>query len=204
VDLARGLLARLRSIFSVVEPTRAQVGVYGRELRQLLILACNEVESGWRAVLKANGSTEDRFRTEDYVRLSEPLKLETYVLHLTLYPGYGEISPFAGWTAGRATQSIPWYDAYNSTKHNREGALDAASLQHVVISVAAALVMIEAQFGPDPMGRAAVTPDDFTFVRRPEWLADAYVRPLLHPDDPPTLGWPHEWVPQALFAGVAS
>jgi hypothetical protein len=203
VVVARGLLTRMRAIFHVVEPARVQAGVFGHELRQLLILACNEVESAWQAVLEHNEySSKSRWTTDDYVQLLEPLKLAEYTLELTLYPSYGDVRPFLAWTRiGGATKSLPWYAAYNLTKHNRERALCVASLDHVISAIAAAVIMIEAQFGPEPSG-SELLPDDFTVQRRPTWVEDATIRPLLEPDEPEMAEWPHEWRAQTLFGGT--
>jgi hypothetical protein len=198
IVVARGLLRRLRAIFDVVEPRRAQASVFGHEIRQLVILACTEVESGWSAVLKANGYAKERCTTGDYVLLKEPMKLEGYALGLTLYPEYGEIRPFEGWDPECATQSLKWYDGYNGTKHDREALLSKATVEFAIAAIAAVIVMVEAQFGPSPTGQPAL-PDDFHVVQRPDWLADAYIRPLLEPDEPDGAEWPYEWTPRPLF-----
>lgn len=94
------------------------------------MLACTEVESAWKGVLVANEYSSlknDRFSTNDYCRLNTALKLDEWELGLTMFSSYGTIAPFRGWEASRPTQSLPWYEAYNETKHDRETSLHRAN-----------------------------------------------------------------------------
>jgi hypothetical protein len=198
---ARSLFSRLRGIFQVVEPIHAHDSVHGHELRQLLILACTEVESSWRAVLSSNDypQGDGRWSTNDYVKLASPMKLDHYTVTLATHPEYGEITPFDGWCTTNPTRSLPWYNAYNRTKHDREEQLHCASLLAVVLAMAAVHVMTVAQFGFDEVERGHFHADEFNFERSPRWLGDAYIRPLLLPDRPVVDGgryaeWPREWV----------
>jgi hypothetical protein len=206
VRIARSLFARLRDIFQVIEPCHEHDAVYGHELRQLLILACTEVESSWQAILKANGYPDTtksgkprRWTTKDYVKLLEPMRLHSYRLSLAAHPSYGDIWPFQGWEADNATGSLPWYDAYNKTKHNREIELKRATLRDVIVALAAVHVMTVAQFGFGEVAMGQFHADAFNFLGSPRWWVDSYVRPLLLPDVPLTQGghdteWPQEWV----------
>jgi hypothetical protein len=198
---ARNLFSMLRGIFQVVEPAHAHDSVFGHELRQLLILACTEVESSWRAILSANGYAQGagRWTTNDYVKLLGPMKLDSYVVTLASHPGYGEIWPFEGWEGSDPTRSLAWYNAYNLTKHNREEELHRATLQAAIAAMAAVHVLTAAQFGFDEVERGHFHADEFNFERSPRWFGDAYIRPLLLPDRPLVENdryaeWPREWV----------
>ncbi|MET3762212.1 hypothetical protein [Sphingomonas sp. UYEF23] len=63
------LIANLRAIIRVVQPTPATLLVYGHEIRNLLILAATEVEMHWRGILHANGKSA-KVTTNDYVKLA--------------------------------------------------------------------------------------------------------------------------------------
>ncbi|SRR5713101_3878112 len=45
------LLKKLEELFETVEPTEANLSAYGHKIREILLLACMEVESSWSAVL---------------------------------------------------------------------------------------------------------------------------------------------------------
>jgi hypothetical protein len=144
----RILLNKLEQLFEVIEPTQENLTVYGHKIREILLLACMEVESSWSAVLKENGySTNGQLlTTRDYVKLLVPMLLDSYELTLQQYPRFPSFSPFKNWDVSHPTQSLVWYDAYNKTKHDREENLKFATLNNSVQAVGAAVVMIHAQF----------------------------------------------------------
>jgi len=139
----------LERIFRVVHPSLETAATYGTEVRNLLILACTEVEEQWKAVLVANGASPmgQCLTTRDYVKLLAPMGLAAFGRALRRYPRYPEIWPFRDWDRERPTASLPWYDAYNQAKHDREGKFHEAKLCHAISAVAAIDVMLRAQFG---------------------------------------------------------
>jgi hypothetical protein len=141
------LIDRMDQLFRVVEPDTSNLATFGHEIRHLLLLACMEVEAGWGTVLRANGYPGDRWNTSDYVKLLGPLHLAEWGLRLTSYPAIAVLSPFAAWDKGTPTQSLPWYDAYNKVKHDRESNFKQATLEHTINAVAAAMILFFAQFG---------------------------------------------------------
>jgi hypothetical protein len=145
----RILLNRLEDIFETVEPTESNSSVYGHKIREILLLACMEVESSWSAVLRENNyvTTKRNLDTTDYIKLNKPMLLDGYELKLRAYPNFRTFTPFKDWDANKPTQSLDWYDAYNQTKHNREENLKLSTLDNAIKAVGAAVVMYHAQFG---------------------------------------------------------
>ena len=147
----RILLRKLNELFEVVEPNTINLSVYGHSIRELLLLACMEVESSWSAVLREHNystKTENRWNTSDYIKLLDPMLLKFYAASLRAYPQCPKFKPFENWDVSDATKSLCWYDAYNKTKHNREKYLKEATLQNTIEAVMAAVIMYRAQFGP--------------------------------------------------------
>jgi hypothetical protein len=145
--MLRILLDKLAAVFQTIEPAKANRNTFGHLVRELLLVACMEVEPSWSAVLRENGYPGSRFTTTDYVKLLEPMLLDSYRLSLSSYPDFPDFSPFDGWDSAASTQSLTWYDSYNKTKHDRETKLHCASLENAVHAVGAAAVMFYAQFG---------------------------------------------------------
>jgi hypothetical protein len=147
----RILLHKLGAIFETIAPAIANQATYGHLVRELLLLACNEVESSWAAVLRENDYPARRngWKTTDYVKLLGPMLLDAYKLSLRSYTDFPDFAPFEGWDSPAPTQSLPWYDAYNKTKHDRESNLRYATLENAVHAVGAAVVMFFAQFGTE-------------------------------------------------------
>jgi hypothetical protein len=188
----------MREVFRSVEPSDANNSAYGDQIRSLLILACTEVESAWRAVLLANGGAEprDRLSTEDYVKLAAPMRLREWRVKLARFPRYPSIAPFRDWTVEKPTQTLPWYDAYNQTKHDRETNLQRATLQHMIYAMCGVHVMLAAQFGWLPLAWPNPVAPDIYFEALPSWrLGELYV--------PPTEGLKSgPWVAKPFFAAV--
>lgn len=146
IGQVQALTRRLDLVFQTVHPEPDTLGVYGHEIRNLLILAATEVETHWRGVLVANGTTRDRLTTTHYARLLRPMRLAEYAVSLPSFPWLPPVRPFEGWDPRQATTSLPWYDAYNAVKHDREGAFGRATLGSAMTAVCACVVMLVAQF----------------------------------------------------------
>lgn len=183
---AASLFRSLERVFHSIHPTRASSWTYGQELRQLLILACTEVESAWKGILRANGYPGDRLDTKDYVKLRDPLKLPAWTLRLTFYPEYPTLRPFDGWESDRPTKSLPWYDAYNTVKHDGEDKLTQATLANLISACAALLILAVAQFGYEPWLDTLPGPFAqglFTLAEGPSWDAGERYFPALRKTD---------------------
>jgi hypothetical protein len=163
---SRMLAGHLRTIFQYIEPDASHDKVYSQELRSLHILACTEVENQCRAVLKANGVTDAR-NIHDYSRLVGPMRLTDWEVGLSTRPEYGKFNPFENWKAGA---SLPWYAAYNATKHDRDANLSASNLGNVIRACAGVYVLNLAQFGLGfrEIG-AYFSPDEFVTHTGPVW-----------------------------------
>ncbi|MEX6663204.1 hypothetical protein [Pseudomonas sp. W2-17] len=148
---ATSLFQELEGLFRYIEPDPNNAAAYGHKIRELLILACTEVEASWRGVIVANCSEIkcSTLTTRDYVKLLPLLRLDQWSVRLKNYFSYETICPFEGWTSDRPTKSLSWYDAYNAVKHDREGNFSKASIEHLLQAMAAVHVLQMAQWGPD-------------------------------------------------------
>lgn len=141
------LIQELKNICRVIHPVPENFNAYGHEIRNLLIIACTEVEAQWKSILKANNAkAKTRF---EYAKLSDALKLREYKVSLPWYPWLEPVSPFSNWrpTEDGQKQDLPWYDAYNAVKHDREGAFAKGTLEHAISALAGCFVMLCAQYG---------------------------------------------------------
>jgi hypothetical protein len=145
-----GLVERLNELLLYIEPEAAGLKAYGPRSRELLILACTEVENTWTHYMRRSGAAipKNGFKTSNYVKLAAPLCLAEYEIKLAPYAYAPAVRPFNGWSAGAPTQSIPWYDAYNKTKHDRALHLPEATLERCIEAVAASVIMFCVRFGP--------------------------------------------------------
>lgn len=173
-------MRQLDRICQTVHPTPATFASFGYDIRNLLILACTEVESHWCGVLAANGVKGDRLSTNDYVKLCPAMRLGAYAVSFPSYPWLSPVIPFAGWgTTGKPTQELAWFDAYNSVKHDRETQFERGTLEQLLAAVSACAVMMFAQFGLlGGFGQRTELRSFFHFNSVPSWpLSDVYVSP---------------------------
>lgn len=189
VRAARMIYDRMNTLFAAVEPHPSQKDTFGFLQREIIVLACTEVESAWRSVLSAHATpmdpTSKRWSTKDYVRLLKPMRLDEWTVSLSIHRDFGSFSPFKGWDEDKPTQSLPWYDAYNAVKHGREDSLQTATLGNVVNAMAAAFIMTVAQFGFSHIhgtglfSQASIFhPDAFQVIKSPEWSpTEVYIKP---------------------------
>lgn len=145
---AKLIVDRLFELFSYIEPSKTNLDAFGHKPRELLLLACMEVESSWKGVLKANQYLNSHLNTNDYVKLLGPMRLADFEVEFVMYPDLPAVTPFGSWKPSNPTTSISWYDAYNKTKHDRESNFGRATLISAIQAVSAVAVMLCAQFGP--------------------------------------------------------
>lgn len=145
------ILDSLNLIFNYIDPDIGNLQCFGSKIRELLIIACTEVEYLLQNFLADNKymPDKDRFSTKDYVKSLNLLKLNEYSVSLDFYPNLKNWSPFKDWDENRPTASLDWYDAYNAVKHNRGANKNKASLEAVINAVAAIHILLVSQYGND-------------------------------------------------------
>lgn len=186
---ALNLFGEMKDVFRFVEPSGNRTA-YGHEIRQLLILACTEVEAQCKAVLRENHYTrknskgglvgEKYWRLDDFFRTARPLRLAGWNLKVRGHPTFPVLDPFAPWGTGTYAP-LPWYSAYNAVKHDREREFAEASLENMVSAMAAVHLLVVAQFGHFGhwyhSGYSDVDVFDVTAPRPAFDLAERYVSP---------------------------
>lgn len=145
----RILSAKLDDLFHYIEPDKNGLSAHSHKCRELLILACTEIESFWK---KYFTSTESKnLNTSDYVKLKKPLFLDEFQLSLRIHKDIPPLKPFAHWSVDAPSKSLEWYDAYNKVKHDREGHFTSATLLNCINALAAAYIMFAVRFSPYPL-----------------------------------------------------
>jgi len=142
------LIESLHEILMYIEPSEECLKVYGHKTRELLILACTECESLWTDYIRLLGNTNQFLTTRDYVKLKDKLFLKEYVIKFTNHPMQFEFQPFVDWDEEHSTTSLPWYDGYNKTKHNKKDYFSEATLENCLKAIAANIVMFCVRYSP--------------------------------------------------------
>jgi hypothetical protein len=146
----RILIEKLDEILLYIEPSQIGLQTYGHKSRELLILACTEVENLWAQYMRiANAIPAGRtFTTNDYIKLLSPLHLHQYIISCKLISNTYSVNPFGLWNLTNPTQSLAWYNAYNKTKHDREQYFYEATLENCIHAIAAVIVLFCVRHGP--------------------------------------------------------
>lgn len=149
----RLLIQKLDEIFLFIEPDAQSLNTYSHKTRELLILACTEVENLWQYYMNQSGQTPigRNYTTKDYVKLLDKLHLKDFEFSLKTYSNISSIKPFENWNVSAPTATLNWYDAYNKTKHDRDAHFSQATLINCINAVVANLVMHCVKFSPFPM-----------------------------------------------------
>lgn len=176
------LLDSLNEVFKTIHPSKENMSAYGNNIRNILILSCTEVEAQLKGIIKNNiKKTKSKYSTTDYVKLKPILKLDEYIISYSKFPWLLPINPFENWNSDLPTQSITWYNNYNSVKHDREEKFNQATLESVLNSVGAIAILLIAQYGQDLPYWNDQLGNYFTIHKTPNWEIDEhYFPPFSH------------------------
>lgn len=151
----RILIERLDELLLLyIEPSQNGLNSYSHKLRELLILACTEIENLWNSYMQLSDTVPingKQYTTKDYVKLLSPLHLSDYKTTLKPYSNVDPIRPFASWNSNNPTQSLIWYDAYNQTKHNRNDHFSKANLSNCLSAISANVILHCVRYSPFPL-----------------------------------------------------
>ena len=137
------LIQKLQEILLFIEPSEDGLKAYSHKIRELLFLACSDLESTLKKY--KFGKNE---RMENYIEILKFVDLTKYKISLVGYANPYKCCPFEHWEKSKASQSLPWYDAYNKIKHNREDNFHFATLENCINAFAANLIMFAIRFSP--------------------------------------------------------
>jgi len=135
----------LQSLFDYVEPSDQNLKCYSYRIHELLLRTCVEVEANCRAILLENGYIKkSNLNMNDYKKINKSHHLSSYKVKLPLWYGKKSLrKPYKKWENGK---SLPWFEAYNNTKHDRHEKFNQASFNNLIDSVCGLVVILSSQF----------------------------------------------------------
>lgn len=173
------LIELIEKVFKYISPEQKNMETFGNELRNIIILACTEVESLWKDTLLSNNYANKKLTTKDYVELLSILKLNEYKIKFNFYPDIEEVSPFSNWNTKSTTQSLSWYSDYNAIKHNRLNEFSKATLKNAIESVSAVVIMLIAKYGYTNIYWKTKIENLISITEIPDWgFEDYYIPPI--------------------------
>jgi len=140
------ILKDMHELFDYVEPAKRNRKCYSYRIHQLLLRACIEVEANCKAIMTENTYQKDsnKLTMQDYKKIERSHRLSAFKIIIPAWHGSGNVrQPFKNWANNG---SLPWYAAYNTTKHNRQQEFKQATFQHMNDAIAGLCVILSAQF----------------------------------------------------------
>lgn len=139
------LMKDLHELFDYVEPADKNLECYSYRIHALLLRTCVEVEANCKAILSENGyARAGDWNMGDYKKIERTHLLSAYEVKVPNWTGTLAVrAPFAAWASGG---SLPWYQTYNTTKHDRHAKFEEATFEHMLDACCGLLVILSAQF----------------------------------------------------------
>ena len=151
----------LRDLFDYIEPDYRNSACFSHRIHALLLRTCVEVEANCKAILSENGySKSGNWNMKyDYSKIETSHFLSGYEVKIPNWTGQGtKRIPFSAWKDienSSSFPSLPWYSAYNATKHERHLNFDQASFNNLIDACCGLFVLLSAQFGAYDFGLIA-------------------------------------------------
>lgn len=137
------LIQKLQDVLLYIEPSEVGLKTYSHKIRELLILACTELESTFKYYKLGNNQ-----RMNDYVKILDLVDLSKHKLSLVGYVDPYKCCPFENWDKTNPSKSLFWYDAYNQVKHNKNNSFKLATLENCINAIAANIVLFAVRYSP--------------------------------------------------------
>lgn len=136
----------LQKLFEYIEPSDEGLTAFSYRIHELFMRTCIELEANLKAILSENTYKKNSkdFNMSDYKKINVTHHLSSYKAMLPIWHGERKVfRPFASWAE---KGSLPWYNAYNASKHGRQKEFKQANLGNLLESVAALLILLSSQF----------------------------------------------------------
>ena len=108
--------------------------------------ACVEEEANFTAILIENGYKKSggNLTMQDYKLVNHSHRLSAYETRIPGWHGAkGVRRPYTGW---ENNGPLPWYQAYNKSKHNRHESFPLATFDALIDAMCGLAVLLSAQF----------------------------------------------------------
>lgn len=143
------IIRDLYELFNYVQPHYYNRKVFSHRIYELFLRTATEFEANCKEILIANGyKTNSYLNIKDYFKIAGVAKLSKYIVNFGRWEKKGDFKPYKSWS-GKEYQPLPWYQAYNSVKHNRHKNFSDANLDNLMNAIAGLLCILHAQFGED-------------------------------------------------------
>lgn len=132
-------------LFDNIEPSDTNGACHSYRIHELMMRTCVEVEANCKAILLENGYVDTgRLNMGDYKKVNASHHLSSFEVKIPFWRGAHAIRrPYSEW---QHLNPLPWYEAYNQTKHDRHANFEHASFNHLMEAICGLVTLLSAQF----------------------------------------------------------
>lgn len=172
------IINELNDVFKVIAPTEGNYKSYGNAIRNIIVLACTEIDSMMHNVLVRNEwcKEKDHLTMNHYRILNEAMRLNEYSISFNDYTQLGAFFPFKEWSV--KGESLTWYKAYNHVKHKRYENFAEANLENAILSVMGFAIFLVAQYGKENNIWKRKIGSYLSIKKQPLWKLEEYYIPF--------------------------
>jgi len=152
----RQLQKEIMDLFLYVEPCDTNIVTYSYKIQQLFIRCCIDIEANFKAIFNENHYSveEKKWTIKDYKKIDASHRLSEYVVTIPIWDGTKNvIKPFDEW---KSSGILPWYQAYQDTKHNKAEKLSEANFGNLLNAFCGLFVVLSSQFYDEEYDTGAV------------------------------------------------
>jgi hypothetical protein len=188
----------LIKLFEYIEPSDVNNVTYSFRIHELLIRICIEVEGNFKAILRENifdpkdkygkSRPEKNWNIKDFKVVNKTHHLDDYTIKLPFWKGeLNERKPFKAW---KTNDSIPWYQAYNQSKHDRVYNFEKANFENLIDAYCGLCTILSSQFK---------TQDFMPGSQNLGIDTDSYFDGVFGIGNYVRIGWPADWKEEDLY-----
>lgn len=141
-------------ILSFIDPDDENLPTFSHRTFELLLRTCTALETVFKRILtdrNYNSPSGRELNIRDYATLNNDLRLSEYDVSFGSWrSGAKIIKPFEAWTTN---EPLPWYQAYNHAKHDRDQNFKEANFKNLIDAIAGLFVLLYSLYQVHVFGR---------------------------------------------------
>lgn len=139
------ILKDFLNLLDYIEPADSNLPTYSFRIHELLLRVSIEIEANFVAILAENGyAKKGNWTMIDYKKINKSHKLSSYEVKFPNWKGEKYLrKPFENW---KEDKSLPWWEAYNISKHDRKTEFERATFENLTEAICGLVIVLSAQF----------------------------------------------------------
>lgn len=145
------IISDFQIILNFIEPSDENLKTFSHRIFELLLRTATSFEAVSKRILIHDGyrTRPEKMNIKDYFTLNKAYKLSKYDLTIDSWrSGVKILDPYKPWQNDTYSR-LPWYTAYNNSKHDRHQNFKEANLENLLNAIGGLFILLYSQFGSD-------------------------------------------------------